>query len=222
MEINADFSRSALVIPKNADWRASPLPGVDRLMLDRIGEEVARATSIVRYERGSQFSSHTHDQGEEFLVLEGTFSDASGDFPAGSYVRNPPGSSHAPWSEDGCTILVKLRQFDSKDLERVVVDTRGSAAWSKFGTDGVAMLQLHRYATEQVDLLRVPGGAGLMADGAEGGLELFVYAGSLDGPDGLLPKWSWLRLPPGEKRQLMAQEDSVIYRKTGHLTELKR
>lgn len=218
MQINADFSQPAHVIPHDEDWRASPLPGVDRLMLDRIGEEVARATSIVRYERGSRFSSHTHDQGEEFLVLDGVFSDSSGDFPAGSYVRNPPGSSHAPWSEDGCTILVKLRQFDSNDLERVVVDTGHSAAWVSTGTEGAEILRLHRYATEQVDLLRLPNGAGLMADGTDGGVELFVYSGSLEGPDGPFPTWSWLRLPPGEKRQLTAREDSVIYRKTGHLT----
>lgn len=218
MEINADFSAPARVIPSDEAWRASPLPGVDRLMLDRIGEEVARATSIVRYERGSRFSSHTHDQGEEFLVLEGTFSDSSGDFPAGSYVRNPPGSSHAPWSEDGCTILVKLRQFDSNDLERVVIDTGDAADWNPIGTEGAELLPLHRYGAEQVDLLRVPEGASLMAGGADGGVELFVYSGNLDGTDGPFPRWSWLRLPPGENRQLTAVEQSVVYRKTGHLS----
>jgi hypothetical protein len=61
-------------------------------MLDRIGDEVARATSIVRYAPASHFSPHVHDGGEEFLVLEGTFQDEHGDYPVGSYVRNPPTS----------------------------------------------------------------------------------------------------------------------------------
>jgi len=127
MEINADFSKTVTVRPGDVDWVASPLPGVDRKMLDRIGDEVARATSIVRYAPKSSFSPHTHDMGEEFLVLDGVFSDAAGDFGPGSYVRNPPGSSHAPWSEDGCTIFVKLRQFDESDLETVRIDTKGGA-----------------------------------------------------------------------------------------------
>ena len=133
MEINADFARSVTVRPGEVDWVPSPLPGVDRRMLDRIGGEVARATSIVRYAAGSSFAPHTHDLGEEFLVLDGVFSDASGDFGPGSYVRNPPGSSHAPWSEDGCTIFVKLRQFAEDDLETVQVDTAAGAGWRLVG-----------------------------------------------------------------------------------------
>ena len=69
-------------------------------MLDRIGDEVARATSIVRYAPGSSFARHEHAKGEEFLVLEGIFSDDSGDYPAGFYVRNPPGSGHTPFRKD--------------------------------------------------------------------------------------------------------------------------
>ncbi|GAL13613.1 hypothetical protein JCM19233_4618 [Vibrio astriarenae] len=51
--------------------------------LDRVGGEVARATSIVRYKPNSAFSPHTHDGGEEFFVLEGVFSDEHGDYPQG-------------------------------------------------------------------------------------------------------------------------------------------
>lgn len=53
-------------------------------MLDPVGEEVARATSIVRFEPGSSFSAHTHDGGEEYIFLEGAFQDENGDFPVGS------------------------------------------------------------------------------------------------------------------------------------------
>ena len=108
MELNADFSKRAVVHAARVSWVPSPIAGVERRMLDRIGEEVSRATSIVRYAPNSHFSAHTHGGGEEFFVLDGVFSDEHGDFPAGSYIRNPPGSRHTPGSEKGCTIFVKL------------------------------------------------------------------------------------------------------------------
>ena len=108
MNLNSDFGARAAVHAAQLDWTPSPIPGVDRRMLDRIGDEVARATSIVRYAPHSRFPSHTHGGGEEFLVLDGVFQDEHGDYSAGTYVRNPPTSSHTPGSEPGCTIFVKL------------------------------------------------------------------------------------------------------------------
>src|SRR5271170_573716 len=122
MELNADFTRRAIVHAARLDWMTSPIAGVDRRMLDRIGEEVARATSIVRYAPGSRFSPHMHGGGEEFLVLEGVFQDEHGEFPADYYIRNPPTSSHTPRSTLGCTIFVKLWQFDPDDRTHVRID----------------------------------------------------------------------------------------------------
>src|SRR5690242_14494698 len=96
MELNADFTRRPAVHAGPRDWVPSPIAGVERRMLDRIGDEVARATSIVRYAPRSQFSAHTHGGGEALLVLDGVFQDEHGDFPAGTYVRNPPTTSHTP------------------------------------------------------------------------------------------------------------------------------
>ncbi|HKE95561.1 MAG TPA: cupin domain-containing protein, partial [Povalibacter sp.] len=123
MELNADFSQRVVVHAARLPWAASPMPGVERRMLDRIGDEVARATSIVRYAPGSHFSAHTHGGGEEFLVIEGVFQDEHGDYPVGSYIRNPPTSSHTPGSESGCVIFVKLWQFAPDDRTRVCIDT---------------------------------------------------------------------------------------------------
>src|SRR5271168_3981228 len=106
MNLNSAFGARAAVHAGRLAWTPSPIPGVDRCMLDRVGEEVARATSIVRYAPGSHFSPHTHGGGEEFLVLDGVFQDEHGDFPAGSYIRNPPTSRHTPRSEVGCTLFV--------------------------------------------------------------------------------------------------------------------
>ena len=120
MLLNEDLSKRTLVNAGSLDWVPSPTQGVDRRMLFRLGAEKARATSIVRYAPGSLFPRHAHSGGEEFLVLDGVFQDETGDFPVGTYVRNPPGSSHAPGSADGCTIFVRLWQFAADDRERVV------------------------------------------------------------------------------------------------------
>ena len=111
MKLHADFSKYVEINTNEMEWIASPAGGVDRKMLDRIGDEKARATSIVRYAADSAFPEHEHPLGEEFYVLEGVFSDEHGDYPAGTYVRNPDGTRHSPFSKDGCTIFVKLRQF---------------------------------------------------------------------------------------------------------------
>jgi hypothetical protein len=101
MKINANFNERVVINANEMSWTPSPMPGVERKMLDRIGEEIARATSLVRYAPNSHFSAHIHGGGEEFLVLDGEFNDAAGCYPAGTYVRNPVGSSHAPWAGMG-------------------------------------------------------------------------------------------------------------------------
>ena len=106
--MNADFSERVVLDTEGMQWIASPQPGVHRKMLDRIGEEVARATSIVRYEPGSNFASHEHGGGEEILVLEGVFHDEHGSYPAGSWLRSPRYSQHAPYTkQEGALIYVK-------------------------------------------------------------------------------------------------------------------
>lgn len=150
MKINADFARRAAVPTDRVEWVPSPMPGVERKMLDRVGDEVARVISIVRYAPGSRFSPHTHDGGEEFLVLDGVFQDEHGDFPTGTYVRNPPGSRHRPGSKPGCTILVELRQFDLDDREHIVVDTAASLPPPLTGRPGVSGRVIHEDARECV------------------------------------------------------------------------
>lgn len=220
MEINADFSESVTVRPGEVDWVASPLPGVDRIMLDRIGDEVARATSIVRYAPGSRFDAHTHDRGEEFLVLEGTFSDGSGDFGPGSYVRNPPGTSHAPWSDDGCTIFVKLRQFQEDDLEPVRIDTSKGGGWRRFMREGLETFDLHHRGMEVVRLLRLAPGAVVPRHGHAGGEEILVLDGTLEDDYGTYPTGTWNRHPPGSRHRAWSKTGCTIWAKVGHLETL--
>ncbi|MEC9199402.1 MAG: cupin domain-containing protein, partial [Pseudomonadota bacterium] len=121
MQINSDLTRPVILHSAALEWVPSPAKGVDRKMLYREGAEVARATSIVRYAAGSAFPEHTHTGGEEILVLEGTFQDEHGDYPAGCYFRNPPGTAHSPAAKDGCVIFVRLWQYRQGDTAQIVL-----------------------------------------------------------------------------------------------------
>lgn len=214
MELNANFSARALVHAAELDWVPSPMPGVDRRMLDRIGDEVARATSIVRYAPGSHFSAHTHTGGEEFIVLEGVFQDEHGDYPAGTYVRNPPTSGHTPGSEPGCVIFVKLWQFDLGDRVQFRKDMEAEL---DAPVDGVATALLHKDARERVTYHAVDPGARLDV-GADGGIEVLVLGGALSVGDEALRQHSWLRVPEGEALSAIAGEEGAkVWMKTGHL-----
>lgn len=214
MELNSDFSTRVVVHADQLEWQASPMKGVDRRMLDRIGGEVARATTIVRYAPGSHFSAHTHTGGEEFIVLEGVFQDEHGDFPAGTYVRNPPTSQHTPGSEPGCTIFVKLWQFDMDDrtqFRKTMAEELGASV------DGVATATLHKDNRETVTYSHLDAGATFTSDAA-GGIELLVLDGSVTSGDEALGKNSWLRLPEGEPLMVTAGESGAkVWMKSGHL-----
>ena len=216
MRINADPTRRAVVHSADLDWLASPLPGVARRMLEREGDEVARATSVVRYAPGSAFKAHEHGGGEEFLVLEGVFSDESGDYPAGFYVRNPPGSRHTPASRPGCTILVKLWQMPPEDRTPVHLDTRLPDGW-RDTRPGEQCLALYRSEHETVTLLRWAPGTALPDESFPGGVEYFVVNGEFSDADGHYRAGSWLRLPPGSTHSVTSVAGTLVYRKHGHL-----
>ena len=221
MEINADFSRRVAVHAARLPWVPSPMAGVERRMLDRIGDEVARATSIVRYAAGSRFSPHTHGGGEEFLVLDGVFQDEHGDYPARSYVRNPPTSRHTPGSSTGCILFVKLWQFDPADRKEVRLDSGGLAHEATAGRPGVELLPLYRDDREEVRLEKWKPGAAITLD-APGGAELLVLEGAFDEAGERFQPQSWLRLPTGSILKATAgPQGCTIWIKTGHLLAIR-
>jgi quercetin dioxygenase-like cupin family protein len=217
MELNADFSRRVSIHSDALPWTPSPMAGVDRRMLDRIGDEVARATSIVRYAPGSMFSPHVHTGGEEFLVLEGTFEDEHGAFPAGSYIRNPPGSRHTPGSRPGCVLFVKLWQFDLADRTHVRMDTGKMRPVPVRGRPGVSVTPLFDDGREDVRIEHWEPGACVTMD-LPGGAELLVLEGGFEqAGEGFGPR-SWLRLPVGHALEAMSlPEGARVWVKSGHL-----
>jgi quercetin dioxygenase-like cupin family protein len=215
MHINANFQQAVLIHADDLPWMPSPSPGIERRMFDRIGNEAARATSLVRYAPSSRFASHTHDGGEEYLVLDGVFQDELGNHPQGSYVRNPPNSRHTPHSEEGCVIFVKLRQFDLGDRHSVEIDlTRQPVIEDRYRA-GVGVQLLHEDTREQVQIetwaphsvLReqVPFATEWLV--LKGGLELLTSHHSLQAgvSQSVLHKWSWLRLPAGSELHVRVQ-----------------
>jgi anti-sigma factor ChrR (cupin superfamily) len=219
MQIHADLSQRVVVASQALPWVDSPMPGVQRRMLERDGEEVARATSIVRYAPDSHFSAHTHGGGEEFFVLEGVFSDEYGDYPAGTYVRNPVGSKHTPFSQEGCTILVKLWQMQPEDQMRVAIATP-QAPWLPGQVEGLQVMPLHAYGTEQVALVKWAPGTQFQPHSHWGGEEIFVLEGVFEDELGMYPQGTWIRNPSGSRHTPFSQEGCLIYVKTGHLMGL--
>jgi len=219
MEINSDFSKRVIVHAGKQEWVPSPMKGVDRRMLDRIGDEVARATSIVRYAPKSNFSAHTHTGGEEFFVLDGVFQDEHGDFPAGTYVRNPPTSSHTPGSEAGCTIFVKLWQFDMNDRHQMRVDTLSADWQADPDRQGIEHLPLYSDNREDVSMETWHPGQTVALDAANG-MEVLVIGGSFTEGNESFEIQSWLRLPVGASSTAIAGPDGCkVWIKRNHLKE---
>ena len=193
------------------------MPGVSRRMLDRKGEEVARATSIVRYAPHSHFSPHVHTGGEEFIVLEGVFQDEYGDYPAGTYIRNPPASKHTPRSELGCILFVKLWQFDPSDRSAVQLDMLDAPTAVNLRRPGVEAALLYQDDREAVSVETWKAGIETEFD-ADGGAELLVLDGEFEDTGEQFGRYSWLRIPEvGRVRARVGRAGARVWVKTGHL-----
>jgi len=213
--LNMDFEQRVVINTNEVEWVASPMPGVWRKRLAREEAERGHATSIVRYDAGARFSQHDHPLGEEILVLEGIFSDQSGDYPAGTYFRNPEGFIHAPFSEKGCVILVKLHQFSPGDTRHACIDTN-SETW-RAGNGNLKVMPLHDYEGESVALVMWPAGERFQPHKHMGGEEIYVIEGELIDEHGRYPAGTWIRSPHGSQHNPFVERDTLIWVKVGHL-----
>lgn len=216
--INANFSQRVVITPDDYQWVTSPMPGVERMMLDRIGDEVARATTLVKYAPFSAFSSHLHLGGEEFFVLEGVFSDEHQDYPKGSYVRNPIGTSHTPKiGKEGALIFVKLHQFDQSDDAQKVIHTP-TQPWHQGLVDGLTVMPLHEFEHEHVSLVKWAPNTQFSHHQHWRGEEIFVIEGTFYDEQGTYPKGTWLRSPHLSRHKPFTKEEgALIFMKTEHL-----
>lgn len=221
MEINANFAQPAFVRTGEIEWQPSPMAGVERRMLDRIGGEVARATSLVRYAAGSAFSEHTHSGGEEFIVLDGVFQDEHGDYPAGSYVRNPVGTHHVPRSEPGCTIFVKLWQFDPEDQEQIAIDMNSVRLEPDPERPEVLQKVLAKRDYEIVSIEEWSEYSGFDLR-EHGGFEILVLEGTLTLAGETYGPRDWIRWPDFKPARFGTGEAGArLWIKRGHLRDIR-
>jgi len=214
-ELNVDMTQRVVMSAEELAWVPSPMPGVWRKQFERIEAESGRVTSIVRYDAGSSFRSHAHPIGEEIFVLEGVFSDENGDYPAGTYLRNPPGSHHAPFSKEGCILFVKLDHFQAGDTQCVVIRP-GEQQWLP-GQGHLEVLPLHDYLGEHTSLVKWPKGERFKAHQHWGGEEILVLDGELSDEHGQYPRHTWLRSPHLSQHNPFSDQGALILVKVGHL-----
>lgn len=214
-DFNVDYKKN-VVIPYSEDkWVDSPKKGVLRIPYERENKESGKVTSLVRYMPGSSFSSHGHPRGEEIFVLEGVFSDENGDYPAGTYLRNPPGSTHSPFSKEGCLIFVKLDQFFEGDDKQVVLKTN-ELPWRP-GHGNLKVMPLHEYEGAGTALVKWPKGEKFIPHKHFGGEEIFVISGEFKDEHGNYPKYTWMRSAHMSEHFPYVEEETIILVKTGHL-----
>jgi anti-sigma factor ChrR (cupin superfamily) len=210
-----DLSQALAININNEQWIESPSKKVLRIPLERESAESGHATSVVKYLPESRFDAHPHPLGEEIYVLDGIFSDEHGDYPAGSYLRNPPGSSHSPFSVKGCTLFVKLDQFKPGDNKQVVIDIN-KQEWLP-GHGELQVMPLHTFGTEGTALVKWPAGEKFVPHQHFGGEEIFVLSGIFKDEHGAYPKGTWIRSPHLSKHHPWVDEETIIFVKTGHL-----
>ncbi len=213
--LNMNFSERLVMQTADMSWQSSPAGGVLRKPLERSAPESGHVTSIVRYEPGSNFSGHEHPMGEEIFVLDGVFSDETGDYGKGSYLRNPPGSAHTPFSENGCEIFVKLNQFHGNDQKQIRINTQDTQ-WLQ-GMGGLQVMPLHEFEGEHVALVKWPVGERFQPHRHFGGEEILVLSGEFQDEHGQYPKHTWIRSPHMSEHFPFVEQETVIMVKTGHL-----
>lgn len=214
---NSDPQRRVTLIETQEKWRSSPSIGVKRLYLDRADfSEYTSATSIVKFNKDSLFTGHAHQNGEEFLVLEGIFSDEYGDYPKGTYVRNPHGSCHSPYSKEGCKIFVKLRQFQKDDNLRIVKSVH--EPWKAY-TKELSFLKLHEFKKEIVYLAKFkPHSEVKLPFRNNGGEEVLILSGEIRDSTNNFSAVTWIRDPKSCFMKACAGANGTcVFVKSGHL-----
>ena len=213
--LNMNFTKPACIRENEQQWVKSPADGVSRIHLEREAEESGHTTSFVKFEAGSFFPEHQHPKGEEIYVLDGVFSDENGDYPAGSYIRNPPGSFHKPYTKEGCTLFVKLEQFQKGDKKQLVLRPE-DRRWQT-GIGKLKIFPLHNHQNESTALVWWPQNEVFQIHSHSGGEEIVVIKGRFIDEHGEYPAGSWLRKPHMSKHLPRVEEETLILVKTGHL-----
>jgi anti-sigma factor ChrR (cupin superfamily) len=220
--INGDLSVRAVADTARMPWTPSPSGSVWRKRVHLVGPaEAGQVTAVVRYEPNSEFPRHDHPDGEEILVLEGVFSDEHGDWPAGTFLLNPEGFRHTPFSKPGCVLFVKLRQFPGRDRRHIVVDTH-ALPWEPTAIAGVTHKSLYQQPgfADVIHLERWAAQADLGVVPYPHGAELCVLEGAFVDEQGTYGAGCWLRFPVNSAHHPCTVEECTLYVKQSGLAYL--
>lgn len=216
--LNQNFHEKVVMQSSQFEPVSSPCDGVIRTLLERSEDsEYAISTTLVEFQPDSRFDEHIHDHGEELFVIEGTFSDEFGDYPEGTYIRNPNGTKHSPFSENGCKLFVKLRQFNNKDDKKIIINTN-EQPWLPGLVKGLEVMPLHNFEHENTALVKWDKNTQFNFHQHFGGEEILVLNGTFYDEFGSYPKLTWIRNPHMSKHTPYTLDDgALIFVKTGHL-----
>ncbi|WP_017444538.1 cupin domain-containing protein [Gayadomonas joobiniege] len=213
--LNMDFSQMVSINTNEQNWQSSPKNGVWRKLLAREFKEHGHATSIVKFAPGASFSLHKHPGGEEIFVLDGVFSDHTGDYKAGHYFRNPQGFHHAPFTKSGCLLLVKLHQFAPTDTQHI--QQKVELDFARITPQNISIQVLHEFDQEITQIEYWLTGSSQMAPITSFGEEIYVISGCLKDADKTYPAGTWLRTPTALQGPRVALQDTILFKKIGHL-----
>lgn len=104
----AGEGRRRIVLDTNRlEWQPVQTPGITVKTLYDGRPAYPETMVLMKFEPEASIPRHSHTGGEEFLVLDGTLEDESGVYPRRTWVRNPRGSLHAPFSHEGAVIYLR-------------------------------------------------------------------------------------------------------------------
>ena len=213
--LNLDFNQRIVISASQLAWVGASAPRVWHKQFERELPERGRCTSLVRCQSQANFQTHSHPMGEEVLVLHGVYADEHGEYPEGTYLRYPPGSTHTPFSEEGCILFVKVDHFQLGDDQRVVL-RRDEMQWKTL-ENGCSMVTLHEYGEEHTALVRWPQGKCLPVHSRQSGEEVLILEGQLADEYGAYPNHTWIRYPHQSEHNFTSEEGALVFIKNCHL-----
>ena len=218
MRFNDDISLRAVLHSSELPWVDSSQPGIQSKLLEDRADEASRLTAIVRHGAKTRPETHTHPLGQEILVLDGVYEDDAGNYGAGTYIRNPPGSSHTACSSAGCTLFVKNNYLAPEDNQRTIVDTR-NADWFEGLVTGLTVLPLAEFGTRHAALVRWAPKTKFNPHRHYGGEEILVLEGVFEDEFGRYPAGTWMRSPHMSAHHPFSVDGCLILVMTGHLLD---
>jgi quercetin dioxygenase-like cupin family protein len=233
IDVNSDLTQRVVIQTATLPWSPSPwIPGINRKFLDRYGNgQFVPSTSVVSFATGVRDPYHAHPHGEEFYVLEGVFTDHTGDYLPGFYVRHPIRWCHAPYVDmrnPSAVVWVKVSQIMEEGEPVIVRDTCDLelAEWRDGSSlaGRVRVLPLHASARtgERVWIEVWEPGTRTVVPQPLGGEEVFVISGSLVENGSTHPPLTWIRNPAHRQGtqflwQRASPQGCKLLMKSGHL-----